>query len=154
MFLFDTTYFLPFIRIATNIDKLKMDLQNLLRMDEIEKYLSQPTILELKWLSLREYRTKSNVEILETTNSAIQSLIYNNDFSIINPWKSSEILSFADKVRMTGHTDYVDCLILGTAKFKNVTLISEDHEFKKIIETLEWNLDLLNWQEFTSKVLK
>ena len=151
MYLFDTTYILPFFQINVDLINLKRDLTNLLKSNQ-ELYLPSVSLIEAKWKAIREYQKTKNTAFIDRANIVIQSFIYSKYFTIIDPFKSIEMLNLADEVLIQGHKDYMDCLILAIAKFNGFTLVSEDKEFPKIVEELKWELTIRRWSEFYGEI--
>lgn len=139
------------MKINVAIKNIGKDMVKVLKSTEIVKKISSVSFIEAKWKSISEYKKSNNVKFLDSVNNAINSFYYNNYFEIINPWLSPEILNLADDVLKIGHSDYMDCLILATAKFHNCILLSEDKEFDDLISKLDWDLKVLNWNFFITK---
>ncbi len=136
------------MRIGVDIKNIENDMVKVLRSAEIGKKVSSVSLIEGKWKCISEYRKSNNMEFLNYANIAINSFYYNPYFEIIDPWSSHEILNLADDVLKLGHSDYMDCLILATAKYHNYVLISEDKEFEDILNKLRWDLEVVDWSNF------
>ncbi len=151
MYLFDTTYILPFFQIDVDLPNLKAEIEKILKGD-LERYIPSICLIEAKWKTIREYQKTKNKTFIDRANVVIQSFIYSKYFEIIDPFKSIEVLNYADEVLVQGHKDYMDCLILATAKFHGFTLVSEDRKFPKIVDTLKWELTIKRWSEFYKEI--
>lgn len=150
-YIFDTTYILPSMKINVDIDNIGKDMVKVLKSTEITRKIVSVSLIEGKWKCISEYNKSKNKNFLDYANNASNSFYYNSYFEIINPWMSREILNLADSVLKIGHSDYMDCLILATAKFHKYLLISEDKEFEDILDQLEWDVEVINWKKFKKK---
>ncbi len=123
-------------------------MMRVLASENIGRKLSNVSLIEAKWKAISTYNKNKNTNFLNRANITMHSLNYNQYFEIIDSWKSTRILDLADKVLIAGHKDYMDCLLLATAKYHNLVFITEDREFEELIEKLDWEIKILNWKTF------
>jgi len=118
-------------------------------------HISNISLLECLYLLNREYRDTGNEQILERYEKIIPTISKSRIVSIINSLEQPEIINHANVLRATGHTDYLDCLIFGTANENCDIIVTRERELRSIISGLAEfsNLHLLNWFEFVEEFL-
>jgi len=141
--LLDSTYIMPFFGINVSILNIKKDLARVLSTNPGKIFLTTCSLIEAKWKAFRNYLKSGDKSYLERANYALDSFQQNKYLTLIDAWFVRNASKWADQLLIEGHQDYMDCWIAGTAKAKNLVLVSEDQPLCKLIGKLE------SWQSFT-----
>lgn len=95
----------------------------------------------------------NNPTFIERVNTALFAFSSEKYYIQFESWFEPLSNYYADLVRKTGHKDYMDCWIIGTAIANHYNLVSEDTQFQKIFELLEWDDScLFNWSDFLKEL--
>lgn len=148
--LLDSTYIMPFFGINVNIPDIKKDLAKILSANPSKIFTTTCSLIEAKWKAIRNYLKSGDRTHLKRANHALESFQQNKYISLIDAWFVRDASNWADQLLMEGHQDYMDCWIAGTAKVKNLVLVTEDRPLCELIKTLpSWQtLTYLNWTNF------
>ncbi|OLS18624.1 MAG: hypothetical protein HeimC3_49020 [Candidatus Heimdallarchaeota archaeon LC_3] len=158
----DTTHFLPFFGVYTNIKNHKAQLRELWdKKQSIELFICDLTILEIRWklLSLKRKEInetkKKNIDL--RFKQGIKNVISDKQLLIKEWYAEEKSRNIAEELLRLGHKDYVDCGIAGTSVGINATLITEDKPLSEIIDLYnkfrgKEEIKYLNWDSLLSKL--
>ena len=98
---------------------------------------------------------KNEYKVLERYQKILPTIL-NLPIKIFNCELNPRASMIASIIRHSGHPDFMDGWIAGTAISLNGILLSEDLELKKKLKEIPEtkNLILLSWNEFLKKILK
>ena len=155
-YLLDTTYILPFFGIDVRLERIRENLERLLRSEPALLATTTCSLIEGKWKAIRTYQQTENEAYLRYANDALVGLSHGTRFKIIIPWSNGDINSLSDELLVCGHPDYMDCWIAGSAVALNSILLTEDSELEKILKIIPDTKTLVvwSWDEFISKISK
>ena len=120
-FLLDTTYFLPLIGVDIAIEGAGSFLDNMLgRFDAL--YYSEITFLELASKSAK-YIVRNELDPNQAV-AGLNSLLYDNRMIQVS-YKEPAIIELAWKLHRF-HKDFLDCLLVATAKRTGCIFVTED----------------------------
>ncbi|HKZ43152.1 MAG TPA: hypothetical protein VJ044_19495 [Candidatus Hodarchaeales archaeon] len=147
--LLDSTYILPYFGIEVKIPGLRDTLRGLLKSGTRDFAITTCSLLEGKRKANREYLRKGDSRYLKRANSALLAFDKGSIIDIIEPWFTPRASYWADALLVSGHKDYIDCWIAGTAKALRLTLVTEDKSLVELLRSLEgWeSLKACSWEE-------
>ncbi len=152
----DTTFILPIFGIRIDIfkdleSKLKLLWNNKIKGYDI--YLPSICLVETIYKLLNEYKKYNDYKILDRYQKILPTVL-NLPIKIFNCELNPKASMIASIIRHSGHPDFMDGWIAGTAVSLNGILLSEDIELKKkLMEIPETkNLILLSWNELLKKI--
>ncbi|MHA1520906.1 MAG: PIN domain-containing protein [Promethearchaeota archaeon] len=154
--LLDTTFVLPLFGIDVQLPNLPL-LRSIWK-EEIPGfmfYLSSISLIEVMYKLNREFRLKRDPKILSRYDLILPTILNSNHVELIhsqtNPFVTSKFL----KIRNLGHTDLMDCWILGSAVTINSIFLTEDTTLYKVIEShpLLKNTTFWNWKRLCKELL-
>jgi predicted nucleic acid-binding protein len=148
----DTIYVLPLFGIVIELSpsfltELKLMWKN--GLDGYQLYLPTPCLLESLYKLNREFRQSNNPEILDRYSLILPTILTSKVLTIIDSFTSPIISKLAMKIRKTGHSDLMDCLIGATAASMQGTFITEDKELRSRLENLDdiKHISIYTWVE-------
>ena len=152
--LLDTTYILPLFGIDLG-EKIGKEIREFFkegyRGDKI--YLSECSLLEVLYKLNREYRKQGKSSILDRYTLVVPSVLNFDFLTLVNSKLDSQIIENANVLRRSGHADFLDCIIAGTALKLGSTLVTEDKELINKLKQVEefTSLKTLSWKKYWGK---
>ena len=143
----DTTYVLPLFGIKIDMTSKFQDEIKLLWKKGItgyNTYLPSTCLIETMFKLLNEYRKKNNFSILQRYQLILPTVL-NSHVNIFNPELNTKASLIASIIRHSGHSDFMDCWIAGTAAALKGILITEDKELKKILKNIPETKLMIVW---------
>lgn len=143
----DTTYVLPLFGIKIDITSKFQDEIKVLWKKGITGYniyLPSTCLIETMFKLLNEYRKKNDVTILQRYQLILPTVL-NSPINIFNPELNTKASLIASVIRHSGHSDFMDCWIAGTAAALKGILITEDRELKKILKNIPETKLMIVW---------
>ena len=143
----DTTYVLPLFGIKIDINSIFQDEIKVLwkkGITEYNIYLPSTCLIETMFKLLNEYRKKNDVTILQRYQLILPTVL-NSPVNIFNPELNTKASLIASVIRHSGHSDFMDCWIAGTAAALKEILITEDKELKKILKNIPETKLMVVW---------
>ena len=143
----DTTYVLPLFGIKIDITSKFQDEIKVLWKKGITGYniyLPSTCLIETMFKLLNEYRKKNDVTILQRYQLILPTVL-NSPINIFNPELNTKASLIASVIRHSGHSDFMDCWIAGTAAALKGILITEDKELKKILKNIPETKLMIVW---------
>ena len=118
-------------------------------------HISNISLLECLYLLNREYRDAGDRLILERYEKVIPTISKSHIVKVVNSLEKPGVIRQANILRSAGHTDYLDCLIFGTANDNCDVIVTRDKELRSTVSKIPefGNLHLLNWFEFVDEFL-
>jgi len=152
----DTTYVLPLFGIKIELsENFLEELSQLWKngIKEYEVYLPSICLIETVFKLLNEYRKKGELSILERYQLILPTVL-NSPIKIFNPELDIKASSIASIIRHSGHLDYMDCWLAGSAAALNSILLTEDKELEKILKIIPETKTLIvwSWNDFIDKI--
>ena len=143
----DTTYVLPLFGIKIDTaskfqDEIKILWKN--GLSGYSTYLPSTCLVETMFKLHSEYRKKNDIGILQRYQLILPTVL-NSPIIIFNPELNTKASLIASIIRHSGHIDFMDCWIAGTAAALNGTLITEDTELKKIVKNIPETKLMIVW---------
>ncbi len=117
------------------------DIKQLFNHEQL--FLSNISLLEIKFLLAREFRKKNNITILNRYETVLPTLVNHQNITVIDSLTEPIINSYSNILFANGHSDMFDCLIVATAMFLDTYLLSEDEKIHQID-----NVKVINWSKF------
>lgn len=148
----DTTFILPLFGIKIDLSKdfeknIKQVWKNEVKGYDV--YLPSICLVESIFKLLNEYKKTNDFSILDRYQKILPTVL-NLPLKIFNCELNPKASMVASIIRHSGHSDFMDCWIAGTAIALNGVFLSEDFELKttlsKIPETK--NLIIYSWNDF------
>jgi len=143
----DTTYVLPLFGIKVNLfEDFKEEFRQLWKngLKRYDVYLPSICFIETMFKLLNEYRKKEDMSILERYQVILPTVL-NSPIKIFNPEIDMKSSSAASIIRSSGHLDYMDCWIAGSAVSINSILLTEDKELINILKIIPETKKLIIW---------
>ena len=122
------------------------DITRLLDTDGL--YLSSISLLEIKYILIREFKKTKNKAILNRYEQVLPTITNHKSIRIVDGLLEPMIHQFANNIYYDGHNDLFDGIVIGTAMLLETDLLSEDTDFKKISTRKVWN-----WREYSAEYL-
>lgn len=143
----DTTYVLPIFGIKVNLfedfqEEFRQLWKNGLKIYDV--YLSSTSLIEIMFKLLNEYRKKEDMSILERYQLILPTVL-NSPIKIFNPEIDIKASSIASIIRSSGHLDYMDCWMAGSAVSINSILLTEDKELVNLLKIIPETRKLIIW---------
>lgn len=154
----DTTYVLPLFGIKIHLsENFQEGISQIWKngIKDYDVYLPSTCLIEVVFKLLNEYRKKGDLNILKRYQLILPTVL-NSPIKIFNPELDIKSSSVASIIRHSGHLDYMDCWIAGSAVALNSILLTEDSELEKILKIIPDTKILVvwSWDEFISKISK
>lgn len=150
-FLLDTTFVLPIFGIDVQLKNEQM-LREIWKngLPNNEFFISSISLIEVMYKLNREYRYKKDPNILKKYELMLPTITTSTRVNLIDSHINSLINSYTIKIRHLGHTDLMDCWILGSAIVYDCIFVTEEIELKKLIKSeKEFNsVEFWNWNKF------
>lgn len=161
--LLDTTHVLPFFGVQITIPDHKEQLKTLLGIPstELQIYISDLTLLEVRWklISLKRKeqdehkKRRYDVRFIKGYNH----FCFTNEISIVNWYSNKKAIEITEYVLSLGHSDYLDCGIIGTAHANEAILITEDKTIVKLINRINKHrikdqIQLMSWLQLIKEL--
>ena len=143
----DTTYVIPLFGIKVNLfEDFKEEFRQLWKngLKRYDVYLPSICLIETMFKLLNEYRKKEDMSILERYQLILPTVL-NSPIKIFNPEIDIKSSSIASIIRSSGHLDYKDCWIAGSAVSINSILLTEDKELINILKSIPETKKLIIW---------
>lgn len=143
----DTTFVLPLFGIKIDMTSKFQDEIKLLWKRGITGYniyLPSTCLIETMFKLLNEYRKKNDFSILQRYQLILPTVL-NSHVNIFNPELNTKASLIASIIRHSGHSDFMDCWIAGTAAALKGILITEDKELKKILKNVPETKLMIVW---------
>jgi rRNA-processing protein FCF1 len=143
----DTTYVLPLFGIKIDITSKFQDEIKVLWKRGITGYniyLPSTCLIETMFKLLNEYRKENDFTILQRYQLILPTVL-NSPVNIFNPELNTKASLIASVIRHSGHSDFMDCSIAGTAAALKGILITEDKELKKILKNIPETKLMVVW---------
>lgn len=154
----DTTFVLPLFGIKMDLsqdfqEKIKLLWKNGLKGYEI--YLPSTCLIETIFKLLNEYKKKEDFSILERYQLILPTVL-NSPIKIFNPELNPKASLIASIIRHSGHLDFMDCWIAGTAAALNGILLTEDNELEKVLNGIPETKSVIiwSWNTLVTKIFK
>jgi len=154
----DTTYVLPLFGIKINLfedfqEELRQLWKNGLKRYEI--FLPSTCLIESMFKLLNEYRKKEDMSILERYQLILPTVL-NSPIKIFNPEFDIKASGIASIIRSSGHLDYMDCWIAGSAVSINSILLTEDKELVDLLKIIPETkkLRIWSWNDLIINIFK
>ena len=154
----DTTYVLPLFGIKIEIslkfeEQIKLLWKN--GINEYNIYLPSVCLIETVFKLLNEYRKKKDFHILERYQRILPTVL-NSPVNLFNPELNPKASLIASIIRHSGHLDFMDCWISGSAVALDGILLTEDKELEKVLRTIPETKAIIisSWNELFTKILK
>ncbi len=154
----DTTYVLPLFGIKMDLspdfkEKIKILWKNGLKGYEI--YLPSTCLIETIFKLLNEYKKKEDFSILKRYQLILPTVL-NSPIKIFNPELNPKASLIASIIRHSGHLDFMDCWIAGTAAALNGILLTEDNELEKVLNGIPETKSIIvwSWNTLVTKIFK
>ena len=143
----DTTYILPLFGIEVKLsrkfqDEIKIFWKNGIKGYKV--YLPSICLIETVFKLLHEYRKKPDFNILKRYDLILPTVL-TSPIKIFNSESNPRASLIASIIRNTGHQDFMDCWIAGTATTLNGILVTEDKELKKVLQGISETKSLIIW---------
>ncbi len=152
--LLDTTYVLPLFGIDLG-EKLGKEIREFFKNGRKEDkiFLSESSLLEVLNKLNQEYRKQGRMSILDRYPLVLPTLLNFDFLTLVNSKLDSLIIENANILRRFGHSDFLDCIIAGTALKLDATLVTEDRELiSKLNQVAEYaELKTLSWKNYWGK---
>lgn len=152
----DTTYVLPLFGIKIEIspnfqDEIKLLWKNGIRGYDL--YLPSTCLIETMFKLLREYRMKKDFNILDRYQLILPTVL-NSPIKIFNSELHLKASLIASIIRHSGHLDFMDCWIAGTAAALQGILLTEDKELEKALQSIPETkpVKIWSWKTFLTKI--
>lgn len=143
----DTTYVLPLFGIEIKISqKFQEEIKFLWKygLKGYNVYLPSTCLIETIFKLLKEYKTQKDYSILERYQLILPTVL-NSPIKIFNSELSPKASLIASIIRHSGHLDFLDCWIAGTATALQGILVTEDKELEKVLHGIPETKSLLIW---------
>ncbi len=154
----DTTYVLPLFGIKMDLspdfqEKIKLLWKNGLKGHKV--YLPSTCLIETVFKLLNEYKKKEDFSILERYQLILPTVL-NSPIKIFNPELNPKASLIASIIRHSGHSDFMDCWIAGTAVVLNGILLTEDNELEKVLSGIPETKSIIvwSWNTLVTKIFK
>lgn len=152
----DTTYVLPLFGIKINLsENFQEEISQLWKngIKDYDIYLPSTCLIETVYKLLYEYRKRDDLSILERYHLILPTIL-NSSIQIYNPELDIKASAIASIIRHSGHLDYMDCWIAGSAVALNSILLTEDKELEKILKIIPETkaLNVSSWKKFITKI--
>ncbi|KKL15212.1 hypothetical protein LCGC14_2507850 [marine sediment metagenome] len=154
----DTTYVLPLFGIKIEIslkfeEQIKLLWKN--GINEYNIYLPSVCLIETVFKLLNEYRKKKDFHILDRYQRILPTVL-NSPVNLFNPELNPKASLIASIIRHSGHLDFMDCWISGSAVALDGILLTEDKELEKVLRTIPETKAIIisSWNELFTKILK
>ncbi len=154
----DTTYVLPLFGIKMDLsqdfqEKIKLLWKNGIKGYEI--YLPSTCLIETIFKLLNEYKKKEDFSILERYQLILPTVL-NYPIKIFNPELNPKASLIASIIRHSGHLDFMDCWIAGTAAALNGIFLTEDYELEKVLNSIPETKSVIiwSWNTVVTKIFK
>ncbi len=134
----DTTYVLPLFGIEIVQAQGFQDFIEKLWKKGIagyKVYLPSTCLIETVFKLLSEYKTKGDISILQRYQLILPTVL-NSPIEIFNPELNPKASLIASIIRHSGHADFLDCWIAGTAAVLKGVLLTEDKELEIILKKI------------------
>ncbi len=134
--LLDTTFVLPLFGIDVQLPNPSL-LQKIWR-EEIPGYsfyLSSISLIEVMYKLNREFRLKKDPEILSRYDEILPTIVTSKHVELIHSHSDPFVTPNFLKIRNLGHSDLMDCWILGSAVTIKSIFLTEDTTIYKVIES-------------------
>ncbi|MHA1264641.1 MAG: PIN domain-containing protein [Candidatus Helarchaeota archaeon] len=134
----DTTYVLPLFGIKIIQARGFQDFIKKLWKKGItgyNVYLPTTCLIETVFKLLSEYKTKGDISILQRYQLILPTVL-NSPIKIFNPELNPKASLIASIIRHSGHSDFFDCWIAGTAAVLKGVLLTEDKELETILKQI------------------
>ncbi|MFX0140298.1 MAG: PIN domain-containing protein [Candidatus Hodarchaeota archaeon] len=143
----DTTYVLPLFGIKIKLsqkfqDEIKILWKNGIKGYDI--YLPSTCLLETVFKLLHEYRKIPDFNILKRYQLILPTVL-NSPVKIFNSELNPKASLIASIIRHSGHLDFLDCWIAGTATTLKGILVTEDKELEKVLLGIPETKSLVTW---------
>ena len=143
----DTIYVLPLFGIKIELSQKFQDEIKLLWKKGIkgcDVYLPSTCLIETLFKLLNEYRKKKDFNILKRYQLILPTVL-NSPIKIFNSELNPKASLFASIIRHSGHLDFMDCWIAGTAAALQGILITEDKELEKALQNIPETKTVITW---------
>ncbi|NVM31235.1 MAG: PIN domain-containing protein [Candidatus Helarchaeota archaeon] len=143
----DTTYVLPLFGIKIELsqkfqDEIKLLWQNGIRGYNV--YLPSTCLIETVFKLLNEYKKKKDFSILERYQLILPTIL-NSPIKIFNSELNPKASLIASIIRHSGHMDFMDCWIAGTAAALQGVLLTEDKELETVLHAIPETKSVIIW---------
>ncbi|MHA1380257.1 MAG: PIN domain-containing protein [Candidatus Helarchaeota archaeon] len=152
----DTTYVLPLFGIEIKLsqvfqDEIKLFWKNGIKGYDV--YLPSICLIETVFKLLHEYRKKQDFNILKRYDLILPTVL-TSPIKIFNSESNLRASLIASIIRNSGHQDFLDCWIAGTAVALQGILVTEDKELKKVLHKVPETKSLvtLSWNDIITKI--
>ena len=157
-FIIDTTYILPLFGIRIELtedfqENIKKVWKNEIKGYDV--YLPSICLIETNFKLLHEYKKSNDFNILARYQKILPTIL-NLPLKIFNCELNPKASMIASIIRNSGHSDFLDCWIAGSAVALEGDFLSEDTALKKILKEIPEtkNLTTWSWKEFSKKNIK
>jgi predicted nucleic acid-binding protein len=152
----DTTYVLPLFGIKVELsqkfsEKIKLLWKNGLRGYDV--FLPSTCLIETAFKLLNEYRLKKDFSILERYQLILPTVL-NSPIKIFHSELNPKASLIALIIRHSGHLDFMDCWIAGTAAALEGILLTEDTDLEKALQNIPEtkNVKIWSWKTLLTKI--
>ena len=144
----DTTYILPLFGIKViKLPKFKEASKKIWTegLNEFKIILPSVCLIEVMYKILSDYRKTNDPKILNRYVTAIPSISTSQNVKIYDPSLSQMASQIAVNIRLSGHSDIMDCWIAASAVVLDAILLTEDKELEKILLLITDTKDIKIW---------
>lgn len=111
---------------------------------DYDVYLPSTCLIESVYKLLNEYRKKKDKSILERYQMILPTIL-NSPIKIFHSELNTKASLIASIIRHSGHSDFMDCWIVGAAIALNGIFLTEDKELEKILKKIPETKSLIIW---------
>ncbi|MHA1169096.1 MAG: PIN domain-containing protein [Candidatus Hodarchaeales archaeon] len=162
--LLDTTHILLFFSMQITLPNHKEQLKALLRIPSVELkiYISDLSLLEARWklISLKRREKKEEKKTLydERFMMGYNQLCTTREITILNWYSNRKAVEIAEFILSLGHSDYLDCAIIGAAHANESILVTEDKTIAKLVNQINNHREhdqilIMSWSQLVKKQL-
>ncbi len=144
----DMTYILPLFGIKViKLPKFKEGSKKIWTegLNEFKIILPSVCLIEVMYKILSDYRKTNDPKILNRYVTAIPSISTSQNVKIYDPSLSQMASQIAVNIKLSEHSDIMDCWIAASAIVLDAILLTEDKELEKILLSITDTKDIKIW---------
>ena len=154
----DTTYILPLFGIKImELRKFKEGSKKIWTkgLNKFKIILPSVCLIEVMYKLLSDFKRTNDSKILNRYSTAIPSISTSQNVKIYDPTLNHMASQIAINIRLSGHSDIMDCWIAASAVILDAILLTEDKELKKILPSITDTKDIgiWSWEKFIENIL-
>jgi predicted nucleic acid-binding protein len=156
-FILDTTYVLPLFGVTVDLSpESTQEIKEIwqVKFSQFELYLPSVCLIEVAYKLNAEFRQHGDGKILERLPLVLPTVLDNPCVKLFHPQANILATEMAMKVRVSGHTDLMDCWIAGSAPALDGILLTEESELKRQLKNIPefFETAIWNWKRFQEEL--